>query len=96
MAFGSAAAGYPLAASASLYFASSHPCSSTSPILVTTVWPSTGGSDSNESPDLVRKSLARSQSEYFVLAVGKMWKLQSVAATEIGVLAWNCSNAGLT
>src|SRR5260221_6984372 len=47
-------------------------------------------------PCLVKKSLARSQSEYLVNGVTNTWNSQSLAWTLIVVLAWYASSAGFT
>src|SRR4030095_3268700 len=47
------------------------------------------------SPALARKSLARSQAVCRDQGPRKMWKLQSLAATEIWVVCWYRSSAGL-
>src|ERR1700687_4605880 len=52
--------------------------------------------DLNDSPCLVMKSLARSQSEYLVNGVTNTWNSQSFACTLIVVLAWYASRAGVT
>src|SRR5258706_15592579 len=85
MALLSAAVGYLRSASAFFTLASFQPGTSVGPIFMTTLsFASAGRSvDVNERPDLVRKSLARSQSLKFVVGRTKMWKLQSFAWTEI-------------
>ena len=90
--------GYLRSASAFLASASFQPLSSVGPILTITLSGEPAGKSVavNESPDLVRKSCARSQSENFVNGVTKMWKLQSFACTVIGFFCWNSSSAGFT
>ena len=61
---------------------------------VTTSAPATAGTVSNDSPALVRKSLVLSHGVNTVLGRTKMWKLQSRAATVIGVFAANSSIPG--
>src|SRR6185369_7485762 len=92
----SALAGKPAALSASLYLASSQPSIWASPILVESALPSVAGTDLNEMPCFVRKSFALSQSVNFDHGPTKIWKLQSVAATVIGVLRVAASSAGFT
>ena len=56
-------------------------------MLTLSVAPVGKATDLKDSPCLVRKSLARSQSEYLVNGVTKTWKAQSFAETVIGVLS---------
>src|SRR6266496_2760421 len=85
---GFAFAGYPVDASAALYFASSQPLISWLPMRVTTSAPSIAGRDANEMPALPRKSFALSHADWRDHGPMKMWKLQSLAATDTGVLSW--------
>src|SRR5436190_18389019 len=96
--FLSAAFGYLRSASALLYASALNPLSSVGPIFVTTGSAASAGRsvDVNDSPALVRKSFVLSQSENFDHGPTKMWKLQSLAATEIAFAFWNDSSAGLT
>src|SRR5689334_15192805 len=96
--FLSAAFGYLRSARTLLYAAVSKPLISVGPILATTLSAEPAGRsvDVNDSPALVRKSFALSQSENFDHGPTKMWKLQSLAATVIGFAAENDSSAGLT
>src|SRR2546429_9098071 len=89
---------WPPALSASAAFFSSQPLSSTSPSLTMTLSAEPAGRslDENDRPCLVRKSLARSQSEYLVNGVTNTWNSQSLAWTLIVVLAWYASSAGFT
>ena len=97
IAFLSAAFGYLRSASALLYASALNPLSSVGPIFVTTASAASAGRsvDVNDSPALVRKSFVLSQSENFDHGPTKMWKLQSLAATEIAFAFWNDSSAGL-
>src|SRR5215470_2628853 len=81
----SAFGGYPVAFSASAYFAASQPSIVMLPIFVTSSLPAGAGTDVNDRPAFPRKSLARSQAVCRDHGPMKMWKLQSVAATLIGV-----------
>src|SRR5215813_2896127 len=83
----SAFGGYPVAFSASAYLAASQPSIVTLPIFVTTSLPAGDGTDANDRPALPRKSLARSHAVCRDHGPMKMWKLQSLAATSIGVRA---------
>src|SRR6476469_3773550 len=76
----------------------SQPFTSVGPIFMITLSGELAGSsvDVNESPALVRKSLARSQSENFDQGPTKMWKLQSLAWTVMGFAFANVSSAGFT
>src|SRR5438105_15752399 len=65
------------------------------PMVVTTDLPGSAGTDLNDRPCLVMKSLARSQSENLLHGPTKMWNWQSVAATVIGVFAEYSSSPGL-
>src|SRR5215831_8895287 len=87
---------YPAALSVSSSFFWSQPSIRVVPIVATTDFPGSAGSDLNDRPCLVRKSLVRSQSENLLHGPTKRWNSQSVAATVIGVLAANSSSAGLT
>ena len=75
-----------------------NPLSSVLPIFVMTLsaLPAGRSVDVNDSPDLVRKSFALSQSENLDHGPTKMWKLQSFACTVIAFAAWNFSSAGFT
>src|SRR5215831_9757566 len=79
-----------------LTLASSQPRISVSPTRVTTPSPGIGSSEVNETPCLVRKSLALSQSLNLDHGPTKTWKWQSPAATLIGVLAEAASSSGFT
>ena len=81
----SALSGAPAALSVSASFFWSQPSIFTSPMVVTTDFPPSAGTDLNDRPCLVRKSLVRSQSENLLHGPTKMWNWQSVAATVIGV-----------
>src|SRR5690242_19898642 len=98
MAFLSAAVVYFRSASAFFTFASFHPFTSVGPIFITTLSFASAGSvvDVNDRPDLVRKSLARSQSVKFDQGPTKMWKLQSFACTVIGFALAKVSSPGFT
>src|ERR1043166_5328263 len=84
----SAFGGYPVVFNASAYLAGSQPSIVTVPIFVTTSLPGTAGTDVNDSPALPRKSLARSHAVCRDHGPMKIWKLQSLAATSIGVRCW--------
>src|SRR5258706_12273030 len=90
----SALGGYPVALSAVSYAFGSHPRSSVLPILVTTSWPEMAAIESKERPALPRKSFALSQAVCRDQGPMKMWKLQSLAATGMGVLFWYASRPG--
>src|SRR5512142_1716073 len=95
---GSAFVGYLRSASAFLNAPSFQPFTSVGPIFAITLSAEPAGSsvDVKESPDLVRKSFALSQSENFDHGPTKMWKLQSFACTVIGFAVANFSSAGFT
>ena len=86
--------------SASLYCLTSKPLSSVFPILVTTVSVDPAGKSTvvNDSPDLVSKSCALSQSLNVDQGPTKIWNSQflGLAATLIGVAVWYASSAGFT
>src|SRR5258706_8526267 len=98
MALLSAAVGYLRSASAFFTLASFHPFTSVGPIfMITLSFASAGRSvDVNDRPDLVRKSLARSQSVKFDQGPTKMWKLHSFACTDTTLFFANDSSAGFT
>src|SRR2546430_13667861 len=91
----SAFGGYPVAFNASTNFGGSQPSIVTVPIFVTTSLPGTAGTDVNDRPALPRESLARSHAVCRDQGPMKIWKLQSLAATSIGVRCWYGSRAGL-
>ena len=91
----SALVGKPASFIAALYFASSQPLISTSPNLVVTPGSATS-TDWNDTPCLVRKSLALSHSVNFDHGPTKTWKLQPPAVTVIGVFAEAASRSGFT
>src|SRR5690242_17246814 len=84
----SALGGYPVSFSAAAYLGWSQPSTLIAPIVVTTSLPASAGTDLNDRPALPRKPLARSRAACRDQGPMKMWKLQSVAATLIGVLFW--------
>src|SRR5471032_1386907 len=85
MPFLSAEVGYLRSARAFFTVASFQPFSSVGPIFMITLSADPAGRslEANDRPDLVRKSLARSQSLNLVEGRTKMWKLQSFAWTVI-------------
>src|SRR6266403_5191445 len=87
---------YPVSLSVASSFFWSQPSILVVPIVATTGLPGSAGTDLNDKPCLVRKSLVRSQSENLLHGPTKMWNSQSVAATVIGVFAEYSSSAGLT
>src|SRR5436190_15304451 len=93
----SAVGGAPAAFSVSVSFFWSQPSIFSLPIVATT-FPGSPGTDLNERPCFVRKSLTRSQSENVLHGPTNRWNLQSasLAATVIGFFAENSSSAGLT
>src|SRR5437667_10073305 len=92
----SAFGGYPVAFNASTNFGGSQPSIVTVPIFVTTSLPGTAGTDVNDRPALPRKSLARSHAGCRDHGPRKIWKLQSRAATSIGVRCWQASTCELS
>src|SRR5215813_9877609 len=84
----SAFVGYPVAFNASANFGGSQPSIVLAPIFVTTSLPATPDTDVNDRPALPRKSLARSHAVCRDHGPMKIWKLQSLAATSIGVRCW--------
>src|SRR5437660_8786664 len=92
---GSALGGYPVEASAALYLASSQPRNSMFPKRVTTSLPGSAGTEVNDNPAFPRKSFALSQALSRDQGPMKMWKLQSLAATVMGVASWYLSSPGL-
>src|SRR6478672_10395243 len=94
MAFLSAAVGYLRSASAFFTLASFQPLISVGPIFMTTLSFESAGRlvEVKDSPDLVRKSLARSQSVKFDQGPTKMWKLHSFACTDTTLFFANVSS----
>src|SRR5919202_1843774 len=91
----SALGGYPVSFSAAVYFAGSQPSILVEPIVVTTSLPDSAGTDLKDSPAFPRKSFARSHAVCRDHGPMKIWKLQSLAATVMGVLFWYASRSGL-
>src|SRR4051812_8107160 len=87
---------WPVFASAAVSAFWSQPDTTSLPIVVVTL-PASPGTDLNERPCLVRKSLVRSQSENLLHGPTKMWNWQSLslAATVIGVFCEYSSSPGL-
>src|SRR5215510_5650429 len=96
--FRSADFGYFLAASAAVHLALSQPCTLVPPTSMSTDFDPAEWTVLNDSPSLVRKSCARSQSVNFDHGPTKMWKLHVdwSAVTVIGFAFWNASRSGLT
>src|SRR6478735_1370973 len=95
----SAVAENPAALSAAPNFAASQPSTAgLLPIFTETGEPAGPSTDLKDRPDLVRKSLVRSQSENFDHGPTKMWKLQVPlsAVTVIGFAFENASRSGFT
>src|SRR2546426_11139747 len=80
--------GEPVAFDASAYLAWSQPSVVVRPIFVTMSLPGRAATEVIDRPALPRKSLARSHAVCRDHGPMKMWKLQSVAATSIGVRCW--------
>src|SRR5262250_1157609 len=85
---------YPASLSVASSFFWSQPSIVVAPMVVTTPFPASAGSDLNDSPCLVMKSLTRSQSENLLHGPTKRWNWQSVAAMLIGVFAEKASSDG--
>src|SRR5258706_717581 len=98
MALLAAVFGYLRSASAFSAAFWSQPFSSVGPIFTSTLSVELAGRsvEVNESPAFVRKSLARSHSENFDQGPTKMWKLHSLAWTEMGFVFANDSSPGFT
>src|SRR5512140_1780486 len=92
----SALVGYLSSASVAFQSASFQPFISFGPIFTSTLSGELAGrsTEVNESPDFVRKSFARSQSENLDHGPTKMWKLQSFAWTVMGLFFAKVSSAG--
>src|SRR5258706_14660715 len=98
MASLAAEVGYFRSARAFFTSASLYPLSSVGPIFRMTLSGDVAGRslDVNDSPDFVRKSFARSQSENFDHGPTKMWNWHSFAWTEIGFVLAKVSSPGFT